>query len=107
MDGFASPDCGRYPEKLIRRGTLMPISFEKARAIAEASFHPLACTIQQESDSVNMRIFDAQTDTTQLFVTGIPLRMFDSMRSVSQLILEVRQELSITTHGKSRDCGAA
>lgn len=85
----------------------MPISFEKARAIAEAAFQPLACTILQECDSVNMRIFDAQTGTTQLFVTGIPLRMFDSVRSVSQLILEVRQELALTTQRNRRDCGTA
>ncbi|PZP24700.1 DUF1652 domain-containing protein [Pseudomonas kuykendallii] len=74
---------------------MMTISFQEARQIIELSFVPLACECKEEEQGITIRLFHAQSGEPQLVVTAIAPERYASIRAISQLVLEIRQELSV------------
>ncbi|MGY2172050.1 DUF1652 domain-containing protein [Pseudomonas gingeri] len=71
------------------------ISILELRNIIELGFLPLRCqcTVDQDS-SLTVKVFDSQTGKVDLLVTGISSRALTSARAISNLMGQLRGELS-------------
>lgn len=78
----------------------MARTFTQARATIESSFTPLSCCLSQDSSSARIRIYDAATGESQLFVTGINLHRLATALDVGRLVDELRHELEIMNLGE-------
>ncbi|NVZ99998.1 DUF1652 domain-containing protein [Pseudomonas gingeri] len=71
------------------------ISILELRNIIELGFLPLRCQCTVGPDSsLTVKVFDSQTGKVDLLVTGISSRALTSARAISNLMGQLRSELS-------------
>ncbi|WP_257027059.1 DUF1652 domain-containing protein [Phytopseudomonas flavescens] len=79
------------------------MSILEQRQIIESAFLPLHCHCKIDAnDSVTIEIKDSHSGQVQLIVAGLKRSNLDSSRSISQLVLEVRQHLQEGSHANKR-----
>lgn len=71
------------------------ISTLELRHIIEAGFAPLSCSCTDNADgSLMVKVFDAATGRVDLLVTGIAVKKLTNSRAISNLIAELRAEIT-------------
>ncbi len=75
----------------------MNLPFDQARSILETAFEPHTCRVERNSDLVTLRIHASDRDDT-FILTQVDAERLESIRALSQLILELRQELAVVLH---------
>ncbi len=76
------------------------ISFVEFNRIMAAGFVPLSCDCTQNSDgSLRINIFDPQSGRVDLLLTRVSPAGLDSIRSISNLIGELRTEIKAGRRG--------
>jgi len=79
------------------------MSVLEQRRIVECAFLPLACTCAIDSnDSVTIQIRDPNTGQVYLNVTGISRTELSTSRQISQLVMQLRQDLDALNSGQRR-----
>jgi hypothetical protein len=64
------------------------------RYVIESEFLPLRCEcLEEEGDTLMIRIRNPETDQVDLLRSGIPYERFSSRRAIVNLIDELRREL--------------
>lgn len=73
------------------------LKFDMACQIIQSSFSPLGCECKRtENDGICVRLYD-DSNTTHLLVKNIAPDKLTTIRSVSQLALEIKQALASST----------
>ncbi|KWU47916.1 DUF1652 domain-containing protein [Pseudomonas palleroniana] len=68
--------------------------------IMAAGFLPLACDCSLNSDgSLRIRVFEPESGRVELLLTRVSPQGLDSIRSISNLIGELRTEIKAGRHG--------
>jgi hypothetical protein len=76
----------------------MRIQFEQACQILDTAFSPLSCQCERNGNGTfDLVIFETDPAVPSLALVDIPPTRLDSIRAVSQLVLEVRQHLTVET----------
>lgn len=76
------------------------ISIVELRRIMESGFLPLACDCSLSHDgSLRINIFDPASGRVDLLLTGVSTQGLDSIRSISNLIGELRTEIKAGRRG--------
>lgn len=70
--------------------------FRSARAELECAFAPFACSYQHDQASVRLRLYERETNQTQLVVAGIPFNQLSTRQNLAKLVDELRHELDGT-----------
>lgn len=79
------------------------LSTLELRSIIEGAFLPLRCTCSVSPDSsMTVQISDPDSDRVELFVTGISLDRLNTTREISELVAELRYDLTHTRHVQGR-----
>ncbi|GEM_PF-2701521 len=68
----------------------------RARIAFERAFAPLACSYRHDQTSVQVRVYERETDQTHLIVAGIPLSDIATSQAIAQLVRELQHELDFT-----------
>ncbi len=75
----------------------MNLPFDQARSILENAFEPHACHVERNAGLITLRIHASDSDDT-FILTRVDAERTESIRALSQLILELRQELAVVLH---------
>jgi hypothetical protein len=76
------------------------ISIVEFRRIMASGFLPLACDCTLSEDgSLRISVFDPKSGRVDLLLTGVSTQGLDSVRSVSNLIGELRTEIKAGRRG--------
>jgi len=75
----------------------MNLPFDQARSILGTAFEPHACRVERTGNLVTLRIHAGDSDET-FILTQVDAGRIESIRTLSQLILELRQELAVVLH---------
>lgn len=79
------------------------MSVLEQRRIVECAFLPLACSCTIDSnESVTIQIRDPVTYQVYLNVTGISRAELSTSRQISQLVMQLRQDLRTLNSGEER-----
>lgn len=79
------------------------MSVLEQRRIVECAFLPLACSCTIDSnESVTIQIRDPVTYQVYLNVTGISRAELSTSRQISQLVMQLRQDLRTLNSGEDR-----
>lgn len=81
------------------------LSTLELRSIVESAFLPMRCTCSIAPDSsMTVQITDPNSEKVELLVTGISLDRLNTTREISELVAELRYDLTHTRyqHGKAR-----
>jgi len=79
------------------------MSVLEQRRIIECAFLPLACSCSINADeSVTIQIRDPVTAQVYLNVTGIARAELSTSRQISQLVMQLRQDLRTLNSGNDR-----
>lgn len=76
------------------------ISFDEFNRIMASGFLPLECVCTVNSDgSLRINIFEPESGRVDLLLTGVSPEGLDSIRSISNLIGELRTEIQAGRRG--------
>ncbi|KAA0945850.1 MULTISPECIES: DUF1652 domain-containing protein [unclassified Pseudomonas] len=76
------------------------ISIVEFSRIMESGFLPLSCDCTLSKDgSLRIRIFEPESGRVDLLLTGVSTNVLDSIRSISNLIGELRTEIKAGRRG--------
>ncbi|OLU16888.1 MULTISPECIES: DUF1652 domain-containing protein [unclassified Pseudomonas] len=78
------------------------MSVLEQRHIVECAFLPLACSCSIGSESVTIQIRDPVTAQVYLNVTGISRAELSTSRQISQLVMQLRQDLLTLNSGTAK-----
>lgn len=64
-----------------------------ARVEFERAFKPFSCSFRHDQFSVRLRVYERETDQTQLVVAGISFSQVATSQGIAKLVHELRYEL--------------